>query len=166
MAPRRHPLVLLVRHGKAEDDHPLGDGARALTDDGRDDFRAHARRVAAEVKLEGIATSPLVRAVQTAEILAEACGLSRVAVHGELDFTRASPTALESLCRSLGPGWALVGHNPSMAETLAHLLGRAGEPPRFRKGAVAALRLPASGAVPWELAWMWAPGKKATDQPE
>jgi phosphohistidine phosphatase len=166
MASRRNALVLLVRHGKAEDTHPLGDGARGLTEDGRDAFRAHARRVAAEVTLDGIATSPLVRAVQTAEILAEACGLPRVEVRGELDFNRASPAALEALCRSLGPGWALVGHNPSMAETLAHLLARPGEPPRFRKGAVAALRLSASGALPWDLAWMWPPGKKPADQLE
>jgi phosphohistidine phosphatase len=166
MAARRNPLVLLVRHGKAEDSHPLGDGARALTEDGRDDFRAHARRVAAAVTLEGIATSPLVRAVQTAEILADACGLARVTVRGELDFNRASPVALEALCRSLGPGWALVGHNPSMADTLGHLLVRPGEPPRFRKGAVAALKLSSSGALPWTLAWMWGPGKKPEEEIE
>jgi phosphohistidine phosphatase len=151
--------VLLVRHGKAEDTHPLGDGARALTEEGREDFRSHARKLADELSLEGILTSPLVRAVQTAEILADACGVDQVQVRGELDFQRASPAVLEALCRSVGPRWALVGHNPSLAETLAHLLGLA-DPPRFRKGAVAALRPAAT--LPWELAWMAAPGRKPT----
>jgi phosphohistidine phosphatase len=165
MAPKRSALVLLVRHGKAEDTHPLGDAARALTDEGRQAFRAHAVSIAEQVSLEGILTSPLVRAVQTAELLADACHLARVLVRGELDFERASPAALEALCRSVGPGWALVGHNPSMAETLAYLLGRP-EVPRFRKGAVAALRPSSGGALPWTLAWMAAPGRKPTHEIE
>jgi phosphohistidine phosphatase len=86
-------------------------------------------------------------------------------VRGELDFNRASPAVLEALCRSAGPGWALVGHNPSLAETLAHLIGQSGEP-RFRKGALAALRMSASGVLPWELAWMAAPGKKISRELE
>jgi phosphohistidine phosphatase len=163
MARRKTPLVLLVRHGKAEEHHPLGDGARALTREGRDDFRDHARTIAREVELEGILTSPLVRAVQTAEILADACGVSRVTVRAELDFERASPQSLEALCRSAGPGWALVGHNPSMGETLAHLLGRPAAL-RFRKGAVAALRSSPAGTLPWTLVWMASPGREPTDQ--
>jgi phosphohistidine phosphatase len=165
MSRRKSPVVLLIRHGKAEEHHPLGDGARALTADGRDEFREHARKLADDVELEGIMTSPLVRAVQTAEILAEALGVARVVVRGELDFQRAMPEALETLCRSAGPGWALVGHNPSMAETLGHLLGLT-EPPRFRKGGVAALRPSPAGTLPWTMVWMAAPGRKPTDKLE
>jgi|SRR4051794_19098659 phosphohistidine phosphatase len=167
MAPRRGgqaDLVVLVRHGKAEDDHPLGDGARPLSDDGREAFRAHARVLAGELSVQGILTSPLVRAVQTAEILADALGVSQVLVRGELDLDRASAPGLEALCRAVGPGWALVGHNPSLADTLARLVGRAGEPPRFRKGAAAALRMSDSGTLPWTLAWMAAPGRKPTTE--
>jgi phosphohistidine phosphatase len=160
MVSRRSPLVLLVRHGKAEDSHPLGDAARPLSPDGRRAFWTHARKVAGEAALEGIVTSPLLRAVQTAEILAQACGVSQVLVRDELDIGRASASTLEALCRTFGAGWALVGHNPSLAETLGHLLGRQDLAPRFRKGAVAAFRMTAGGALPWELAWLAAPGRK------
>jgi phosphohistidine phosphatase len=160
MAGRRSSVVLLVRHGKAEDSHPLGDAGRALTDEGRETMRLHARRLASDVALEGILTSPLVRAVQTAEILAEAWGVGQVLVRAELDFGRASASSMETLCRSVGPGWALVGHNPSMAEALEHLLGHPAGVPRFRKGTVAALRPSATGEPPWQLAWLVSPGRK------
>jgi phosphohistidine phosphatase len=160
MAGTRSSLVLLVRHGKAEDSHRLGDAARALTEEGREAIRIHARRLAKDMALDGIVTSPLVRAVQTAEILAEAWGVNQVHVRGELDFGRASASSMEALCRSVGPGWALVGHNPSMAEALEHLLGHPAGIPRFRKGTVAALRPSATGAPPWQLAWLVSPGRK------
>jgi phosphohistidine phosphatase len=150
--------VLLVRHGKAQDSHPSGDGARALTEEGREEFRAHAEKIAAHVALRGILSSPLVRAVQTAEILAEACGVAKIEIRDELDADRASARSIEALCRAVGPGWALVGHNPSMAEALAHLIGHARGAPQFRKGAVAALEM--ASALPWTLAWMAAPGRK------
>jgi phosphohistidine phosphatase len=157
MPSRRGLELLLVRHGKAEDNHPLGDAARALTDEGREEMREHARKVASQVSLEGILTSPAVRAVQTAEILAEACGVEVVNVRGELSIDRASTRAIESLCREVGPGWALVGHNPSLAEALAHLIGH-DTVPQLKKGAVVALKPGAS--LPWELAWVAAPGRK------
>jgi phosphohistidine phosphatase len=135
----------------------MGDAARALTDEGREEMREHARKVATHVRLEGVLTSPAVRAVQTAEILAEACGVEVVKVRAELSIDRASTRSIEALCREVGPGWALVGHNPSMAEALAHLLGRDSAPP-FKKGAVVALKPGAS--LPWELVWVAAPGRK------
>jgi phosphohistidine phosphatase len=157
MPSKRGLELLLVRHGKAEDSHPMGDSARALTDEGREEMREHARKVASHVSLEGILTSPAVRAVQTAEILAEACGVDVVNVRAELSIDRASTRSIEALCREVGPGWALVGHNPSMAEALAHLLGR-DSAPQLKKGAVVALKPGAS--LPWELAWVAAPGRK------
>ena len=158
MAGKRSDHVLLVRHGKAEDGHPLGDEARALTEEGREEFREHARKVAGHVNLTGIVSSPAVRAVQTAELLAEACGVARVQVRGEISVDHGSARAIEALCREVGPGWALVGHNPSMAEALAHLLGHTRGTPQFRKGAVVALT--PGEALPWELAWVASPGRK------
>jgi phosphohistidine phosphatase len=150
-------LMLLVRHGRAEDEGPLGDGARALTGKGRQEMREHAAEVAGHVRLTGIATSPLVRAVQTAEILAEACGLSEVVVRGDLDYRRASGEGLCELADELGVGWALVGHNPSMGEAVPRLLGRRDTAVRFRKGAVMAFTPASRGG--WTLAWVAAPGR-------
>jgi phosphohistidine phosphatase len=155
---RGEPHLLLVRHGKAEDGHPLGDGARALTEEGREEFRAHAEKIAAHVALEGILTSPLVRAVQTAEILAAACGVTTIEVRDALEVERASARSIEALCREVGPGWALVGHNPSMAEALGHLIGHSAGVPQFRKGGIAALE--PGKTLPWRLIWMASPGRK------
>lgn len=158
MAGKRSDYILLVRHGKAEDSHPLGDEARPLTAEGREEFREHARKVAGHVALEGIVTSPAVRAVQTAELLAEACGVMRVRVRGEISVDGGSARSIEAVCREMGPGWALVGHNPSMAEALAHLLGHSRGAPQFRKGAVVALQ--PGESLPWELVWVASVGKK------
>lgn len=155
--------MVLVRHGKAEDAAPLGDKARALTREGRQEFREHAKRLPAKIRLTGVITSPLVRAVQTAEILAEAMGLDEVRVAKQLS-TDADAESLADLAREVGMGWALVGHNPTIAEALALLVGR-GEPPRFRKGATVAL-VPAAGRVPWRLLWSAAPGDKFQTQLE
>lgn len=161
---KKGAYVLLVRHGKAEDSHSLGDAARALTAEGRDEFRGHARQLARYLTLQGIYTSPAVRAVQTAELLAEACGVSQIEVRGELEMDAASARSIEALCRAAGPGYALVGHNPSMAEALGHLVGHPGSAPQFRKGGAAALT--PGPSLPWQLAWMAAPGKKMRQEIE
>ncbi len=153
-------MVFLVRHAVAEDDHPLGDEARPLSRQGRADFRAHARRIARKARLKGVVTSPLVRAVQTAEILAEAAGLDQVLVRRELDPSHAGHAAIAALAREVGDGWALVGHNPSMAEALARMLGLGAGAVRFRKGAVAAIRSTGQGGRPWKMLWMAAPGRR------
>ena len=158
MAGKRGDQIFLVRHGKAEDGHPLGDEARALTEEGREEFREHARKLAGHMTVEGIVTSPAVRAVQTAEILAEACGVARLEVRSEISVDRGSARSIEVVCREMGPGWALVGHNPSMAEALAHLISHSHGAPQFRKGAVVAL-VPGE-SLPWQLKWVASPGKK------
>lgn len=158
-ATRGEGLIYLVRHGRAEDSHPLGDGARGLTGDGRQAFRHFAREVRKRLELAGIATSPLVRAVQTAELLAEATGTDEVLVREALAYEQASGAGVLALGRALGPGWALVGHNPSMGEALALALGLGTEAARFRKGAIAALQPGPAEDAPWRLAWIVSPGR-------
>jgi phosphohistidine phosphatase len=147
--------LLLVRHAIAEEAHRLGDEFRALTPEGRAAFRKHARKLAQLTPLMGILTSPLVRAVQTAEILAEAFGLSRVDVHPALIPGARAHRHIVKLAREAGPGWALVGHNPS--------LKRAGElaldealPGKLRKGAVLAFH---PAGKHFALSWFASPGR-------
>jgi phosphohistidine phosphatase len=151
--------IFLVRHGIAEDEHALGDEARALTSEGRRQFQELAAEIADELDLVGIATSPLVRAVQTAEILAAASGVAEVRSEGALASAVASPTGITALARRLGPGWALVGHNPSLAMTLGMWLHGNPDEVQFRKGGIAAIK-PGQGTGPATLAFMAAPGKK------
>src|SRR5688500_2294508 len=115
--------------------------------------------MAPELDLKGIVTSPLVRAVQTAEILAEACGLDEVRSDGALAADTATPAGITALARKLGPGWAFVGHNPSLAMTLGSWLHGQPEELQFRKGGIAVVRA-GQGNAPAGLVFMAAPGKK------
>ncbi len=149
--------LFIIRHAIAEADQGLGDAARALTPKGRREFWAHIRKLADRVAVVGIATSPAVRAVQTAEMVALACKIDRVVVRAELDNDSATPESIAGLLDGLKGSWAVVGHNPSLAEALARLLGL--DQPEFelKKGAVAALRRRKSA---WTLRWYAAPGAK------
>jgi phosphohistidine phosphatase len=71
--------IFLLRHGIA---HALGedgsktDADRTLTDEGRSKVRAVARALRAmDVRFDAIASSPLPRAAETAEIIAESLKL-------------------------------------------------------------------------------------------
>jgi phosphohistidine phosphatase len=156
--------IFLVRHGSAEDEHPGGDGARGLTAEGRSAFRKFAHEMADQLRgpnrIIGIATSPLVRAVQTAEILADAIGIDEIRSETSLGADVATPKSIAALARKLGPGWAFVGHNPSFGNTTAAWLGLDPRTVSFRKGAICAFALSATGIPPHELVFMAAPGKK------
>lgn len=133
--------LYLVRHAIAAprgEDWP-DDATRPLTPDGMTRMRRAARGLAAfGVQIDVVLTSPLVRARQTADILAGA-------------FT---PPPSVALVDALAPGgtvagvlgevvkharkgsMALVGHEPGIGELAAHLLGM-GRALEFKKGAVA-----------------------------
>lgn len=66
-----------MRHGPAEDHAPTGrDGDRALTPSGRERVAQVAAALVARGEVPSlIVSSPLVRARQTAEIVADACGI-------------------------------------------------------------------------------------------
>src|SRR5712692_1264826 len=100
--------ILLIRHAKAEANNEAGDWARALTAGGRRVFRRQARRLASLAAVKGIASSPYVRAVQTAEILAASCGINQVRVSSELAPNRRAAERILRLALELGADWALV----------------------------------------------------------
>lgn len=158
--------LFLIRHAEAE---PLGEGdiqddaERPLTPAGRAQCKplAHAL-VRLGVHLDHIATSPLLRARQTAEEL--------------LNFWPAPLPELE-LCEALAPGvkprklarylWkkgagavALVGHMPDLAEHAAWLIGsKKAQLELAKAGAIyiACEKLPAkgSGALTWLVTPAW-----------
>jgi phosphohistidine phosphatase len=142
--------VLVVRHGIAIDDAPgLGDEERYLTSEGRQKTRKVAEALKLHgVKLERILTSPLVRAVQTAEILARELGCPdvRVSMSLVLGSTMASIDAAIAGCSEV-EGLALVGHEPTMSAVAAHLLGLRAFPRSFKKAGVCAIALPSAGAT-------------------
>ena len=124
--------LFLIRHGIAADAAPgQPDEARPLTDEGRRKMEEVARGLAAlDVGFDELAHSPLLRAVQTAECLAELLdGETRVEPR-----LAAAPTA--ELVRAVrGRRAALVGHEPWTSDLLALLVHGARHP--FKKGGVA-----------------------------
>ena len=119
--------IYILRHGIAED-APAGqpDAERALTSDGRKKLRSVLRSAAASgVAPSLILTSPLKRALQTAQIAAEI-----LEYPGELLRTRtlepnSSPKAIwdEIRVHKDEARILLVGHEPLFGRLMAYLLG-------------------------------------------
>lgn len=151
--------VVLVRHGQAVDgSSELPDADRFLTSKGRRVTRDVARLLAEhDVKPTRIVTSPLVRAVQTAEIIAEAHGYE-----GAITVWRPLVPDGTSVLKALRPlddaieqdTVALVGHEPLMRSMAAHLLGLSMFP-GFKKSAVCLIKRKAGGTGAFR--WMLVP---------
>lgn len=154
--------LYLIRHGIAEErgDAWPDDAKRPLTEDGMSRMRKAARGLSRlGVAFDLVLTSPLVRARQTAEIVAG--GLA----------PRPTLTNLESLAPDSGyaalmselekharkPRIALVGHEPDIGELAARLIGSR-RSIEFKKGAICRIdvdELPPSG--PGQLRWFITP---------
>jgi len=135
--------ILLFRHGEAIENAPgLGDQGRWLTTKGR----RNSQKVAAWLNKRAtrrpvtVWTSALVRAVQTAEILAATLELEdEVVVQPDL-APNGDPAELLRLVREFrgqGP-LALVGHEPSLSLLARRLLGEVPWP-GLKKSGVAAI---------------------------
>jgi phosphohistidine phosphatase len=156
--------LYLVRHAAAVEKSPATeDSLRFLTPGGRSFFGKTARRLRTKrISPDIILTSPHVRAVQTAEILAAALGYA-----GELIADRRLVSldlhSLDAIFREhpAARRIVMVGHNPSIAETAAAVLGI--EPFRFPKGAALALSLSAGDRA--EFLWL-AAGNDIRESPE
>ncbi|HYZ89183.1 MAG TPA: phosphohistidine phosphatase SixA, partial [Myxococcales bacterium] len=135
--------IFLVRHGVAVDrDGDIPDAFRSLTSKGRRRFRKTARSLARlGCKLDLILTSPLVRAVQTAEILASETKHGEVAVLEELDPKYAAADLLKAVTkRAEGVrSVALVGHEPQLSAVLAALAAVDADRLDVKKGAIVRL---------------------------
>jgi phosphohistidine phosphatase len=123
--------ILLIRHGQAVDDAPgLGDAGRWLTPKGRKLSRKVSRWLAKSEKRTPCAiwTSPLVRAVQTAEILAAQVKYkAEIRACLELSPGHDPGDLLKLLAAEKVDGpLALVGHEPLLSLIANALLGDVG----------------------------------------
>lgn len=132
--------LYLVRHAIAAergDDWP-DDDRRPLTERGVSRFKeVVAGLVALDVVVDEIFTSPLVRAKQTAELLAAGLsGKSSVKILDALAPGHTPASVLAQLARTAKRRrLMLVGHEPDLGELAAHLIG-AGRALPFKKGGV------------------------------
>lgn len=132
------PKLLLVRHEEAHPASDTGDALRTLTTVGRRRMYKQAtglfERLAA---LDRIWTSPLVRAVQTAEILVSAFDSDTPVI---ADPTVVQPPSLGHLRRLLESGptpldtVAMVGHEPTVSAFARYLTHDAHQAMSFRTG--------------------------------
>jgi phosphohistidine phosphatase len=146
-------ILYLIRHAHAVDG--ADDAARALSKKGRDQAKAmgeflRQRELFAPTELWH---SPLVRARETAELLADKAklGARLVETGGLLPEDNPARIALR-LERSDIDSLALVGHEPYMSALASLLVTGDAEPPRFafRKCAVLALE---GIAQHWSVQW-------------
>ncbi|GMU35703.1 MAG: phosphohistidine phosphatase SixA [Planctomycetia bacterium] len=157
-------LIYLVRHAIAAARSPgiLNDGARELTPEGIKKMRRHAAALAMlGAQIDEIWTSPLVRARQTAEILAAGLEpspplktLTSLEPSGDFESLRLRLSQSRHLTAV-----ALVGHEPFMGEFTGYLLGAGrGVAFRYKKGGIGLVEIddfapPLRG----ELCWLMAP---------
>lgn len=141
--------LLLVRHAIALDrDTPgVSDDLRPLTEDGVTRFKKTARSLGVLVTADLVLTSPLLRAKQTAEILARQW--MSVATHESQPLGNGSRLHFERALARL-PKTAVVaavGHEPWLSEWTAAWLGASrGETFAFKKGGAALIEFEGEAA--------------------
>lgn len=153
--------IYLMRHASAGQYSPgTDDDKRPLDKTGEQQSRDVGRALAAlDLKLDIAISSPLMRAMQTAEIAARELGHKDKIVTDEALRPEASYGQFEDLLARFGKQKTImvVGHNPSMTEFLIRMLS--GRESRafidFKKGAVA--KVESDGSQPAVLKWYMTP---------
>jgi phosphohistidine phosphatase len=129
----------ILRHGEAEPHDARPDEQRRLTERGEVQSRAAGRALAAlELTFQLVATSPRVRALDTARLACEALGCEPVE-HEPLSKDFDADDAIE-LMHAAGPDKRVlvVGHNPDLEQILHDLTGTRVD---LKKGGIAGVRL-------------------------
>jgi len=155
--------LYVIRHAWAEerdDSRWPDDGMRPLTAEGKERFARVVKKLVASGMTPGvIAASPLVRCVETAQLLAAALDGPKIV---ELDELRPG-SDLQGLLRwtvrqaAKHEQIAWVGHVPDVNHLVAALIGDGDSLIHFAKGAVAAIRFDgeptlAAGELQWLVA--------------
>ncbi len=156
--------LYLVRHGIAEDHHPISDAQRALTPKGRARMAEQARGLGKmRFRPDIILTSPLRRALETATIIGGELGIKveQLPELGQGPFMPADVLAALHPYEGLKE-IALVGHQPGLGELAAFMLtgSASGCDIEFKKGAVACLEQ-LSGDMQDRYALIWSMPPKA-----
>lgn len=158
-------ILYVLRHAEAvEGSEILPDEWRYLTGKGRSAAEKTSSAIAGSgPKPRLTVTSPLTRAVQTAEIAAKKACRKNVVVASPLLLPGGDIAKLIEFingCRGAGPVM-LVGHEPQLGILVAALLGRGEAHVSLNKAACVALKLdPDAPDKPAGFLWYLAPGKK------
>lgn len=152
--------LYFLRHGKAVEPGTRGiadDFSRELTPKGTEEMEAEAKALERlGVKPGVILTSPLVRARQTAQIVAKRLGLKKELIETDLlspgcDLERLRKLlGQHSTCKSV----MLVGHEPDFSSMVGELIGGGASSVEFKKGGLAHVTVersvqPGGGVLNW-----------------
>jgi phosphohistidine phosphatase len=152
--------LYFLRHGQAgnRQDWHGDDSERPLTVEGKKRMQREAATIwKLELSLDIILSSPLVRALQTAEIVAKAAeSTARVITDDRLapGFGPKDLTAILADHKS-ARGLLLVGHEPDFSETIGQVTG--GGRITMKKGALANVEVEDSATMKGTLMWLIPP---------
>jgi phosphohistidine phosphatase len=162
--------VYLLRHGKAEVATPgLNDSDRRLTKKGREEISAAGRWIASqELRFDLIAASPLVRAQETAAIIAETLGEKDRVVTWKVLVPGGNT---DTVCRLIGKhkdvqAILLVSHEPLLSALISRIItGEDSAAIAMTKGALAKIRNFSARLSPTgELHWLMTAAQMAGRQ--
>jgi phosphohistidine phosphatase len=137
--------VYILRHGKAEDaGHGMADADRRLTKKGREEMARAGRWMAAQgLRFDLVAASPLVRAQETAAVVAASLGRKDRIVTWDVLAPGGDP---DTICREIGKNpdlvsILLVGHEPLLSALVSRIISGEGNAAiAMTKGALAKIR--------------------------
>jgi phosphohistidine phosphatase SixA/ADP-ribose pyrophosphatase YjhB (NUDIX family) len=150
-------ILYFLRHGDAGEPRAEDDDGRELTPEGEAALRAAASLWRSlDVRPDAVISSPLPRAMRTADLLIEGVDMDGAPVvdEGLRPGARWADMAHALAAIPDATGIAFVGHDPDLSEAVALLTGAASV--RLRKGGLAAVEFrgdpqPGHGALAWLL---------------
>ena len=160
--------LLLVRHAIAEDAEAFiaaggTDAQRPLTEAGRKKMRKGTNRLRSQLRVINLlVTSPLLRARETADIIARAFGDLPIVERAELDYRYPPEAVFDWLAQHpTVENVALVGHEPQLSLLTGLLMAGEARPLiAFRKGGMALIEFTGRiGVGEGVLQWALTPGQ-------
>ena len=151
--------LYFLRHGRADRSAWMGmDFERPLTGEGKERMAQEADTIhQLDLGVDAILTSPLIRALQTAEIVAERMNALDLLVVDERLEPGFGPSDLAEILEEYPQAdeIMLVGHEPDFSETISYLIG--GGTIVCKKGSLARVDLVDAGPMAGELVWLIPP---------
>ncbi|MCU7494529.1 MAG: hypothetical protein HF314_01285 [Ignavibacteria bacterium] len=132
--------VYLVRHGAAEDKKPgESDFDRELTEEGKKKMTLAVKGWKNLIpRLDTLVSSPLIRAVQTAEVARKAYGIKEEVIKDNRLMPGSRTEEVVALINEMpGEEIVLFGHEPDFSTHLSRLISNSGAGIDFKKGAIA-----------------------------
>jgi len=155
--------LYFLRHGLADwPEWTRPDDERPLTEDGMSKMKAEAKAIKQlKLSLDVILSSPLVRARQTADLVAERLGMS--VTESKLLAPGFNKDKLGKLLGEYGNAKAVmfIGHEPDFGMTISALIG--GGRVAMKKGGLARVDVDSADSLQGELVWLLAPKVLTTE---